>query len=180
MLEDETAARARGARVIAHLLGHGSAFDAARGRDPERAAAAAARSMRLALAAAGVEPDAVSAVGASGSGSVAGDRAEARALAAVLGPRLADLPVSAVKSMLGEALGASAAFQAVALVESLRRGVAPGVLGLEEPEAGLPLTAAHAAARPLGGGTSRLRIGLLHATGLDGHHASLVLASAER
>jgi 3-oxoacyl-[acyl-carrier-protein] synthase II len=180
VLEDETAARARGARPIAWLLGHGAAFDAARGRDPERAAAAAERSMRLALADAGVEPEEIAVVGGSGSGSVAGDRAEARALTALLGPRLAELPVTAVKSMLGEALGASAAFQAVVLIESLSRGTAPGVAGLEEPEAGLALTAAHAAARPLGGGPSGRRIGLLHATGLDGHHASLVLASAER
>ena len=60
-------------------------------------------------------------------------------------------------------------------VEALARGVLPGIRGLEEPEAGLPLTAAHAAARPLEGAS----IGLVHAVGLDGHHASLVLARAE-
>lgn len=172
VFESDAAAERRGARPIAHLLGHGAAFDASRGRDPERAAAAAERSMRLALADARVEPEAVAAVAGSGSGSVAGDRAEARAFAAVLGPRLAELPVSAVKSLLGEALGASAAFQAVALIESLARGTSPGVAGLEQPEEGL--TAAHAGSRPVAGAA-----GLLHATGLDGHHASLVLARAE-
>jgi len=175
VLEDEDAARARGARIAAWLLGHGSAFDPSRGRDPERAAAAAARSMRLALADAGVEPGEIGAVSAAGSGSVAGDRCEARALAAVFGGRAAGLPVTAVKSMLGEALGASAAFQAVALIEALGRGVLPGIRGLEEPEDGLPLGAAHAAARPLDGGA----VGLVHAVGLDGHHASLVLARGE-
>jgi len=175
VLEDEAGARARGARIVAWLLGHGNAFDPSRGRDPERAAAAAARSMRLALEDAGVEPEAIGAVSAAGSGSVAGDRCEARALAAVFGARAAALPVTAVKSMLGEALGASAAFQAVALIEALARGVLPGIRGLEEPEEGLPLSAAHAAARPLAGAA----VGLVHAVGLDGHHASLVLARGE-
>ena len=175
VLEEEDAARARGARISAWLLGHGNAFDPSRGRDPERATAAAARSMRLALADAGVGPGEIGAVSAAGSGSVAGDRCEARALAAVFGERAAKLPVTAVKSMLGEALGASAAFQAVVLIEALGRGVLPGIRGLEEPEEGLPLSAAHAAARPLEGAA----IGLVHAVGLDGHHASLVLARGE-
>jgi 3-oxoacyl-(acyl-carrier-protein) synthase len=175
VLEDEAAARARGAAVAGRVLGHGNAFDPGRGRDPERGAAAAARSMRLALADAGLGPEAIGAVSAAGSGSVDGDRCEALALGAVFGARAAALPVTAVKSMLGEALGASAAFQAVALLEALARGVLPGIRGLEEPEAGLPLTAAHAAARPLEGAS----IGLVHAVGLDGHHASLVLARAE-
>lgn len=175
VLEDAESARGRGARIVAWLLGHGSAFDPSRGRDPERAASAAARSMRLALADAGVTPDEIGAVSAAGSGSIAGDRCEARALAELFGERAAELPVTAVKSMLGESLGASAALAAVALIESLGRGRLPGIRGLEEPEEGLPLTAGHAAARPLEGATA----GLVHAVGLDGHHQSLVIGRGE-
>jgi 3-oxoacyl-[acyl-carrier-protein] synthase II len=170
VLEEGEAARARGARVLAEVLGHGSTFDP-EGTE-EGAALALARAIRIALEDAGTGPEAVDALSAGASGSLAGDRAEAAAIAEVFGARAGELPVTAVKSMLGEALGASGGFQAVALLGTLNTGTLPGILGLETTEAGFPLTGASAAARQVA-----VRRALLTAFSTDGHACAVVLGA---
>jgi 3-oxoacyl-[acyl-carrier-protein] synthase II len=173
VLEEAEAAAARGATVLAAVLGHGSAFNPATGDDAESGGARAlARAIAVALADAGLAPADLDAVSASANGSVAGDRAEAAGIAAALGERAAGLPVTAVKSMLGEALGASGGFQAVALVETLRTGSLPGILGLERVEDGFPLTGAAAATREVA-----VRRALLTALGTDGHACAVILGA---
>lgn len=170
VLEEAESAAARGAVALAEVAGHGAAFDPTRGG--EGGPPAVARAVRLALADAGVEPAEVGVLSASASGSVVGDRNEALGVAEALGARAAELPVAAVKALLGEALGASGAFQAVDLVESMRRGTLPGVAGLETVEEGFPLPGAMAASRTLG--HAERRIGLATSMGADGHCAAVV------
>jgi 3-oxoacyl-[acyl-carrier-protein] synthase II len=175
MLEEAAAAAARGAAVRAEVLGWGSAFAA----EPGEAGLAAAveRAVRLALADAGAEPTEIGFLSASASGSREVDRAEALGVAAALGGRAASLPVTAIKAMLGEGLGASAAWQAIDLVETMGDGVLPGIAGLERLEPGLPLPGAAAATRRLA--PAERRRALLTAAGADGHCAALVLGTAE-
>lgn len=170
VLEDAGEAAARGAAVLAEVLGHGSAFDPS--GSEEGAGQAVARAVRIALEDAGIGPEGIDALSASANGSVRGDRAEAAGIAAVFGGRAADLPVTAVKSMLGEALGASGGFQAVALLGTLREGTLPGILGLERTEEGFPLAGAAAATRRVA-----VRRGLLTALGTDGHACAVVLGA---
>ena len=174
VLEDAELARERGARVLAEITGHANAYDSSRGRDAERAARTVDRSLRLALEDAGLEPDAVDAVSLAANGSVDGDRHEARGLGSCFGERTNRLPVTAVKSMLGEALGASGAFQAVALLESMRRGRWPGIPGLGEVEKGLPLGGAASSSREID--VSR---GLVHGLGFDGNSGAVVFERRE-
>ena len=108
------------------------------------------------------------------SGSVAVDRREAAGLAAALGRRAAEVPVAAVKSMLGEAMGASGALQAVATLGTLHDGVIPGILGLESREESFPLAGALAAPR-----RAEVRRALVTAVGADGHCCALVLGVAD-
>ncbi len=168
MLEEAGSARRRGARVLAEISGHAAAYDVSRGSDPQRAAEALARAVRLALQDAGCPPAEIGAVAAGANGSVAGDRHEAAGLADAFGGRLP--PVTAVKSMLGESLGAAGAFQTLGLLESLRRGRLPGIRGLETVEEGLPLGDLRAEARPLAE-----RRGLVSGVGLDGNACALVV-----
>lgn len=170
MLEDAEAAAARGAAVIAEVLGHGSAFDA-EGTE-EGAAQAVSRAVRLALGDAGLAPEEIDALICSANGSVAGDRAEARGVAEALGDRAAELPATTVKSMLGEALGASGGFQAVAALGVLRQGVLPGIAGLEETEEDFPLRGV----RPDSRDVAARRV-LLTALSADGHACAVVLAA---
>lgn len=172
MLEDAEAAAARGASVLAEVLGHGSAFDVT--GTEEGAALALTRAVRLALADAEVGAEEIGALICSANGSVAGDRAEAHGVAAALGDRAAELPVTAVKSMLGEALGASGGFQAVAALGVLREGELPGILGLETTEEGFPLRGASGESRPVAA-----RRVLLTALSADGHASAVILGGKE-
>ncbi|HVR95327.1 MAG TPA: beta-ketoacyl-[acyl-carrier-protein] synthase family protein [Thermoanaerobaculia bacterium] len=167
VLEEAGAAAARGSRVLAEVLGHGSAFDGSGGTST---AAALARAVRLALADAGTAPEEIDAVSASANGSVAGDRAEARGLAEAFRNGTAGVPVTAIKSMLGEAPGASGALQAVAMLGTMEDGVLPGVRGLEQTEEGFPLSGVSAAPRRV-----EVRRALLTAVASDGHCWAVVL-----
>lgn len=186
VLEDEAAARERGATIRAEILGAATTFDPSRGEDPDRAAAACARAVRAALsevAEAGLGPEGIDCLSTSASGSPSVDRAEARGLAEalgeVLGERAAELPVMAVKGSLGEALGASGALQTAALIEALHRGEVPGIADLDRPEAGLGLGLAPTAAGSTTLDGSR-RTGLVTSVGLDGAVSALVVRSVVR
>jgi 3-oxoacyl-[acyl-carrier-protein] synthase II len=170
VLEEGEAARARGARVMAEVAGLGSAYDPSHGVDPQSAAQALARAVRLALEEAELAPGGLDALSTGASGSVAGDRVEARGLAAALGEAVRGLPVSAVKAATGEALGASGGFQAVALLGAMESGIVPGIAGLAAPEPGLHLSLSCEPSR------RDVRRGLVSAVGLDGAATALVLA----
>ncbi|MFL6194297.1 MAG: ketosynthase chain-length factor, partial [Thermoanaerobaculia bacterium] len=133
---------------------------------------ALARAVRLALKDADVGPGEIDAVSSGAAGSIEQDRDEARAIADALGERAATVPVTAVKSMLGEALGASSALQAVAALGTLRDGFLPGIAGLEGTEDGFPLPGISAASRRI----DARRI-LITAYGCGGHCCALILGA---
>lgn len=170
LLEDAESAARRGAPVLAEVLGHGEAF--AVSPEEDEMCGAVARAVRLALADAATAPGEIDCLFASANGSVAGDRCEALGAAAALGARAADLPVAAVKGMLGEALGASGGFQAVALLGSFADGTLPGIPGLETLDEGFPLGGVSPQNRRI-----EVRRALLNAVGSDGHCCAVVLAA---
>jgi 3-oxoacyl-[acyl-carrier-protein] synthase II len=170
MLEEAGAATERGAPVLAEVLGYGSAFRVS--QEDEEAAGAVARAVRGALADAGLAAEDVDAWSASANGSVDTDRWEALGVAAALGSRAAGLPVTAVKSMLGEALGASGCLQAVAMLGTFQDGALPGIRGLEQLDADLSLAGAAAETRQVD-----VRRALLTSIGTDGHCWALILGA---
>jgi 3-oxoacyl-(acyl-carrier-protein) synthase len=174
MLEDAASARERGARVLGEVRGCGGGYDPSRGRDEAKAVESVARSMRFALHDAGMLPFEVECLSASANGSPRGDRREARAVARVFGEHARRMPVAAVKSMLGEALGAAGALQAVDSLETMRDGVLPGIAGLREVEEDFPLA-------PIGPGRQEVDgVNLLvSSVGLDGHSCSLIVAKCD-
>ena len=120
--------------MLAEIKGHGSSYDHSRGRDDDKSIEAIARAMRLALSDARMTGDQIDCLSMSANGSVRMDRREARAVVVSLDGRSKKIPVTAIKSMLGETLGASGALQTVAMVEAMRDGVIPGISQLEETE----------------------------------------------
>jgi 3-oxoacyl-[acyl-carrier-protein] synthase II len=137
VLESDETAAARDVRPLGRIRGHGSAFDPSRGSDPEAAANALARAIQIALDSAELKPAEIDLVSSSASGSVVGDRAEAKAIAHVLGNHV---PVMAVKSGLGECLGAAGALQTLALLGVAANGEMPGIAGLQAVAKDIPLT----------------------------------------
>ena len=159
---------------MAEVRGHGAAFDSSRGADPVRAARGMERAITIALADAGIGPEEIDALSAAANGSVRGDAAEAAGIAAGFAGRqgrAATLPVTAIKGLLGEALGAGGAFQVVDMLETMVDGRLPGVAGFERGDEGFALVPGPAA-------DVAVRYALIDAMGFDGQHAALVLARA--
>ena len=123
VLEARERALARGAEILAEITGYGTSADAQDMVAPSEDGAALA--MARALADAGALPEAIDYVSAHGSGTVANDAMETRALKRVFGAHAARLPVSSTKSMHGHALGASGALELIATIEAMRAGIVP-------------------------------------------------------
>jgi len=171
MLEDAHFARERGAHVLAEITGHGCGYDCSHGEDEESAVNAIALSVRRALNDAFAGPHEIDCLSASANGSYDGDRHEAKGIFAGLNGQTRKLPVTAIKSMLGETLGASGPMQTIALLETMRDGVLPGINGLEQVEDELAFDL-------ISPDNSEIELdeALINSTGFDGHCCSLVLA----
>jgi len=174
MLEDLVLARERGARILAEIKGHGSSYDCSRGHDDKQSVAAIAVAIRQALNDAFLLPHEIDCLSASARGSRSGDRREVEAVVSVFNCQTRHLPVTAVKSMLGETLGASGPLQAAAMLETIREGVLPGIPQLQQIEDGFPLKRACAGPKEVD-----VLNGLINSTGFDGHSCSLILSRYE-
>jgi 3-oxoacyl-[acyl-carrier-protein] synthase II len=174
VLEDEEAARARGARILGYLRGYASTSDAHHLTAPEPSGRGAAKAIELALRDAGVGPDEVVYVNAHGTSTPLNDRSETNALKAALGERAGQVPVSSTKSAIGHLLGAAGAVEAIATLLALRDRIAPPTLNYEEPDEGLDLDYVPNEARPLADANGRA-IGISNAFGFGGHNAVLCL-----
>jgi len=154
-LEAKETAAARGARVLARVAGFAAAYDPTchadcLGSDPRQPAAVVggqtrdnratglAAVIQRALKDAGIAASDVAFVVSSASGSAELDAREGAAIAAAVGSRV---PVSAIKAMTGEALGASGALQALTALETMRTGRLPGVAGLQQLDPSLAIDA---------------------------------------
>jgi len=132
VLEPLEAARARGARIHAEIVGVGMSADAAHITQPS--VEGAARAMRRALGDAGLDPGQIGYINAHGTGTLANDATETAAIKAVFGERTAKVPVSSTKSMHGHALGAAAALECLATALALRDGVLPPTANFNLPD----------------------------------------------
>ena len=119
-------------------------------------------------------PHEIDCLSASANGSYAGDRYEVRGVFAGLNGQTRKLPVTAIKSMLGETLGASGPLQAVALLETMRDGVLPGIKCLEEVDDDFAFDMIGPDNREI-----EIEKGLINSVAFDGHCCSLVLARCD-
>lgn len=131
VLEELEHARARGARILAELVGYGTNSDGSHVTQPK--AQTMAQAMRLALRSAGIEAGRIGYVNAHGTATDHGDVAETAATHAVLGERI---PISSLKSYMGHTLGACGALEAWVTIEMMREGWFAPTLNLDtiDPE----------------------------------------------
>jgi nodulation protein E len=132
VLEALEHARARGATILAELAGSGMTADATDIVSPSADGAAAA--MTQAMADAELAPQDIDYINAHGTGTLANDVTETRAIHLAFGAHAGRLAVSSTKSMHGHALGASGALELVAVLGALRDGVVPPTINLEQPD----------------------------------------------
>ncbi len=179
VLEEEGAARARGAVVLGSVAGYGSTSDAHHLTAPEPTGTPAARAISFALKDAGVSPGDLSYVNAHGTSTPLNDAAETAALKRALGEEQARrMPISSTKSAIGHLLGAAGAVEAVATVETLLTRVIPPTLGYEVPDPELDLDYVPGEARPLLPANGGPPVALSNSFAFGGHNVALVLRGA--
>jgi len=133
VLEDYDHARARGARIIAEVIGYGASSDAHHIAAPPEDGEGAIRCMRSALEDAGLTATDVDYINAHGTSTPLNDRCETLAIKTVFGDEAYRLAVSSTKSMTGHALGAAGGLEAVFTALSLRDQIAPPTINHETP-----------------------------------------------
>jgi 3-oxoacyl-[acyl-carrier-protein] synthase II len=134
VFEEWERAKRRGAPILAEFLGYGVTSDAYHMTAPDPSGAAGGRTVKSALAAAGVNAEDVDYVNAHGTATPQNDSAETAALKAGLGERASRIPVSSIKSMIGHCLCASGAIEAVATVMTTLEGQVPPTIHYENPD----------------------------------------------
>ena len=132
VLEPLEAARARGARIHAEIVGFGMSADA--GHITQPSSQGAARALRAALRDAGLEPGQIGYINAHGTATLANDPTEVAAIRSVFGAHAERLAISSTKSMHGHTLGAAAALECLATALALRDGVLPPTANFTEPD----------------------------------------------
>ncbi len=143
VLEDRDRARARGARVYAEIRGYGATCDAHHRVRLDESGEEPARAMGLALAEAGLPPEAIEYVAYHGTGTELNDRVETRAARLAFGAAVERIPGSSIKSMIGHPQGACGAAAVAATVLGMRDGFLPPTINLEtaDPECDLDYVA---------------------------------------
>ncbi len=132
ILEPWDYALARGTAIHGELLGYGLSTDAAHITRPSVEGQAMA--MRAALQSARIEPSAVDAINAHGTGTPANDSVETAAIKAVFGERAYHIPISATKALHGHQLGAAGALECVLSLLAMHHGVALPTMHLLDPD----------------------------------------------
>ena len=132
VLEEESHARSRGAKIHALLTGYGNSCDAVHMSRPDRDGQV--RAMREALAQAGLQPADIGYINAHGTATTVGDVVEAEAINAVFGAAAAEVRVSSTKSMHGHLLGGAGALELAVALLALEEGVVAPTAHLEEPD----------------------------------------------
>jgi 3-oxoacyl-[acyl-carrier-protein] synthase II len=134
VLEAYELAKARGADILAEVVGYGASADAFHMTLPAPEHEGAQRAMKAALDSAGMTPEDVGYLNAHGTSTPMNDARETAAIRKVFGSHADSLPVSSTKSMTGHLLGAAGAVELLACIFGMRDGVIPPTINYETPD----------------------------------------------
>lgn len=168
MLEDYERAKARGATIYAEVLGMGVSSDAYHIAIPDPSASGAIRAMMWALQDAGIAPHHVDYINAHGSATQTNDALETAAIKHVFGERAYDIPVTSTKSMVGHAMGAAGAIEALSTVMTIKTGIIPPTINLHHPDPACDLDYVPHTAR-----LKEVNIAISNSFGLGGQNATI-------
>jgi len=174
VLEELEHAKARGANILAEIVGYGATSDAFHVTAPEPEGLGASMAIQHALADAGMNPDNIHYINAHGTATALNDPMETKAVKRVFGENAYNIPMSSTKSMTGHAMGATAAFEAIFAVLALRDQVAPPTINLTEADPECDLDYVANQARELA-----LRRVMSNSFGFGGHNVSLIFSTFE-
>ena len=170
IVEDLDHALARGARIYAEVVGHSSTSDAFHIAQPDPVAEGSIRAMRWALKDADLSPDKIDYINAHGTSTPLNDSTETRAIKAVFGEHAYKLAISSSKSMIGHAMGASGALEAIACTLILTHGIIHPTINYSTPDPECDLDYVPNLAR-----LANINVTLSNSFGLGGQNACIVL-----
>lgn len=134
ILEELEFAKARGANILAEIVGYGMSGDAFHVTMPDETGSGAIRVMQRALDDAGLEPSQIGYINAHGTSTPYNDKFETLAIKKVFGQHAYNIPVSSTKSMTGHALGAAGGIEAVVAVKSILENKLPPTINYTTPD----------------------------------------------
>jgi 3-oxoacyl-[acyl-carrier-protein] synthase II len=175
ILESESHARRRQARMYAEVIGYGASSDAYHMVATHPEGHGAYLAMKAALKEADVKPEDVDVIFAHATSTELGDLSETKAIKQLFGEHAYRVPVSAVKSMTGHMLGAAGGAQAIALVKSMNKGLIPPTINLDQPSPECDLDYVPNEARAL----PDIEAAVSNSFGFGGHNASIVVRRFE-
>jgi beta-ketoacyl-acyl-carrier-protein synthase II len=175
VLESLENAEARGARILAELVGYGSTNDAFHISAPAENGSGAAVCMKLALEDASINPQDIDYINAHGTGTPLNDKSETAAIKSAFGEYAYELPVSSTKSMTGHLLGAAGAVEAVFAVEILQNDIMPPTINYEVPDPECDLDYIPNEPRQ-----KQVDYVMSNSFGFGGHNATIILKKFEK
>ncbi|OGP67584.1 MAG: beta-ketoacyl-[acyl-carrier-protein] synthase II [Deltaproteobacteria bacterium RBG_19FT_COMBO_43_11] len=135
ILEELSFAQNRGARIYAELAGYGCTSDAFHMAAPPPGHEGAARSMKIAIKDAGLNPADIDYINAHGTSTPLNDLYETQAIKSLFGDHAKKLMVSSTKSMTGHMLGGTGGVEAIFAIKAIKEGIIPPTINLENPDA---------------------------------------------
>ncbi|MDD9950297.1 MAG: beta-ketoacyl-ACP synthase II [Zetaproteobacteria bacterium] len=171
ILEEYHFAKARGANILAEVVGYGMSADAHHITAPAPEGEGAQRSMRAALQSAQIQPSQINYINAHGTSTPLNDAFESLAIQKVFGPKSDHLGVSSTKGATGHCLGAAGAVEAAFVVHSIVDQVIPPTAGLKNLDPNCDINCIYGSAKE-----SKIAYALSNSFGFGGTNGSLVFA----
>lgn len=174
VLESLEHAQARGAKILAEVVGYGATCDAYHITSPAEDGSGAARAMTEAMKDAGIQPEDIDYVNAHGTSTHHNDLFETKAIKLALGDHAYKTKINSTKSMIGHLLGAAGGVEFIVCVKSIQDGFVHATAGLEVPGEGCDLD------YTMGEGVSAdVRYAISNSLGFGGHNGSLIVKRFE-
>lgn len=170
VLESLTHAKARGAHIIAEVIGYGSTSDAYHITSPDPTGEGPSRAIRMAMEDGGVTADDVTYINAHGTSTPINDASETEAIKIALGDAAYKVKISSTKSMTGHLLGAAGAIEAIACAKAIEEGVIPPTIHLTEQDESCDLDYV-----PNQSVSCEVDVALSNSLGFGGHNATIAL-----
>lgn len=170
VLESLEHAKARGANILAEVVGYGATCDAFHITSPVEDGSGAARAMENAIKDAGITAEDIDYVNAHGTSTHHNDLFETKAIRLALGDHAEKVKINSTKSMIGHLLGAAGGVEFITCVKSIQDGFVHATAGLEKPGEGCDLD------YTMGDGVSmNVDVAISNSLGFGGHNASLIV-----
>ncbi len=170
VLESLEHAQARGANILAEIVGYGMSADGTHMTAPDPEGRGAGHAMKLALEDAKIDPEKIDYINVHGTSTPLGDKAETTAIKSIFGDHAKQLALSSTKSQLGHLLGASGGVEFIVCAQALLEQVAPPTINLDNPDPACDLDYIPHEARQM-----KMDHILTNSFGFGGHNACLVL-----